>query len=141
MRMHRVGRGGGDLTSENQALAARSTRAALMRVTAMDDDGSMVEVTLKEALIGIVADRWRHFALGIRNHAVGGYDHITFDTTHVGTLALEVHDIAEQRQYADDNGNHADDLFDAPFHGQHVDQVKDQDNDDEGNQHSDEKVH
>jgi hypothetical protein len=112
-----------------------------MRVTAMDDDGNMVEVTLKEALIGIVADRWRHFALCIRNHAVGGYDHITFDTTHVGTLPLELHDIAEQRQYADDNDNHADDLFDAPFHGQHVDQVKDQDNNDEGNQHTDEKVH
>src|SRR6516225_9822757 len=90
MRMHRIGRGGGDLASENQALAARGTRATLMRVTAMDDDGNMVEVTLKEALIGIVADRWRHFALCIRNHAVGGYDHITFDTTHVGTLPLEL---------------------------------------------------
>jgi hypothetical protein len=112
-----------------------------MRVAAMDDDGGMVEAILKNALISIVADRWRHFALGIRDHAVGRYDHITFDAAHVGTLALEVHDKAEQRQHADDNDNHADDLFDAPLRGQHVDQVKDQDNDDEGNQHSDEKVH
>jgi hypothetical protein len=51
-------------------------------MAAMHHDRDVVERILKEVLIGIVADRRRHFAFAIRDHAVGGNDHIAFDTAH-----------------------------------------------------------
>jgi hypothetical protein len=51
-------------------------------MAAMDDDSGVVERILEEALIGVIADRRRHFAFAIRDHAVGGNDHIAFDATH-----------------------------------------------------------
>ena len=71
-----------DLTAEDQALATRSTRPALVRMAAMHDDRDVVERVLEEVLIGVVADRRRHFAFAIRDHAVGGNYHIAFDTVH-----------------------------------------------------------
>jgi hypothetical protein len=51
-------------------------------MAAMHDDRGVVERVLEEALIGVVADRRRHFAFAVRNHAVRGSDHITFDAAH-----------------------------------------------------------
>ena len=95
MRMRLIGSGGGDLAGDDQAFAPVRARAALVRMAAVDNDRGTVEATLKKALIGVIADRRRHFALGVGNHAVGGNDHITFNTAHVCGPASEVHEIAE----------------------------------------------
>ena len=71
-----------DLTGEDQTAAMCGTRPALVRMAAMHEDRGVVECVLEEALIGVVADRRRHFAFAVRDHAVGGNDHITFDAVH-----------------------------------------------------------
>jgi hypothetical protein len=48
----------------------------------VDNDGGMVEGVLEETLVGVIADRCRHFAFAVREHAVGGYDHKAFDSAH-----------------------------------------------------------
>ena len=53
---------------------------------AVDDGRGMVERILEEALIGLVADRIRHLAFGVGEHAVGGNDDITFDAAHRAIL-------------------------------------------------------
>ncbi|MGA7233907.1 MAG: hypothetical protein WBX95_23620, partial [Xanthobacteraceae bacterium] len=72
----------GDSTGKDQTSAARGAGATLVRMAAMHDDSGVVEGVLEKALIGVVADRWRHFAFAVRDHAVGGNDHIAFDATH-----------------------------------------------------------
>ena len=71
-----------DLTGEDQTVATRGTRSALVRMAAMHEDRGVVERVLEEALIGVVADRRRHFAFAVRDNAVGGNDHIAFDAAH-----------------------------------------------------------
>jgi hypothetical protein len=51
-------------------------------MAAMYDHRGVVERLLEEALIGVVADRRRHFAFAVRDHAIGGNDHIAFDAAH-----------------------------------------------------------
>lgn len=48
----------------------------------MEDDRGAVESVLEKPLIGVVADRRRHLAFAVRDHAVGGNDHIAFDAVH-----------------------------------------------------------
>ena len=80
--MRRIRRKRRDLTGEDQAPATRGTRPAFVRMAAMHDDRGVVERVLEEVLIGVVADRRRHFAFAVRDHSVGGNDHIAFDTAH-----------------------------------------------------------
>ncbi len=80
--MRGIGRKRRDFTGEDKTLAAGCTRAALVGMAAMHDDRGVVECALEKALIGIVADRRRHFAFAVRDHAVGRNDHITFDALH-----------------------------------------------------------
>jgi hypothetical protein len=53
----------------------------------------------------------------------------------------EIHEIAEQRQHADDDDDDAHDLLSAAINRQHIDQIKDEKNNDERNECSDEDVH
>jgi len=71
-----------DLTSEDQPAATRGTGPALVRMAAVHDDGGVVQRVLEEALIGVVADRRRHFAFAVRDHAFGGNDYVAFDAVH-----------------------------------------------------------
>ena len=80
--MRGIGRKRRDLTREDQTVAARGARPALVRMAAVHDDRGVVERILEEVLIGIVADRRRNFAFAVRDHAVGGNDHIAFDAAH-----------------------------------------------------------
>jgi len=80
--MRGIGRKRRDLTGEDQTVATRGTRPALVRMAAVHDDRGLVERVLEEALIGVVADRRRHFAFAVRDHAVGGNDHKAFDAAH-----------------------------------------------------------
>jgi hypothetical protein len=59
----------------------------------------------------------------------------------VGTPISEVHQIAKQGQHTDYDNDDAHDLLGPSFDRQHVDEIKDQNNDDEGNQRSDQDVH
>ena len=63
----------------DEALAASGPRATLMGVTAVHDNRCAVELGLQEMLVGVVADRVRHHAVGIGNHPVGRYDGIAFN--------------------------------------------------------------
>src|SRR5438874_13604435 len=69
-----------DVAGEDQPLAPGTAGAALVRVTAMDHGGDAVKSILEETLIGLIMDRGRHLAFGIRDHAVGRDDHIALDT-------------------------------------------------------------
>ena len=80
--MCRIGREGGDLTGHDEPLSPRGARSAFMRMPAVHDDGGTVERVLEEALIGLIADRIRHLAFGVGEHAVGGNDDIAFDAAH-----------------------------------------------------------
>src|SRR5262249_60199751 len=71
-----------DPTRQDQTFAARGAGTTLVRMSAMHDNRGMVERILKEVLIRIVADRRRHFAFAICDHAVGGKHHISFDASH-----------------------------------------------------------
>lgn len=82
IRMRRVGRKRRDLSGQDETLTVRSARAAFVRMAAMHNDRSVIQRILKETLIGIVADRRRHLAFAVRNHPVGGNDHIAFDAVH-----------------------------------------------------------
>ena len=50
-------------------------------------------------------------------------------------------DIAQQRQHADDDDNDADDLPGPAVHRQHVDEIKHEDDDQEGDENADGKRH
>ena len=86
MGMFRIGRESGDLARYDEPFAPRCARAAFMRMPAVHDDRGAVERILEEALIGLVADRIRHLAFGIGEHAVGGNDDIAFDAAHRAIL-------------------------------------------------------
>src|SRR5204862_3837302 len=113
----------------------------LMGMTAVDDDRRAVEGVLKKALIGVVADRRRHFAFGIGDHAVDRDNHITFDAAHELRPVLNMHQVAKQRQQADNNDDHAHDLFSPSVDRQHINQIQDQEDDNEGNERSDKNIH
>src|SRR6266853_2419455 len=78
--MRSIRRRGGDLAGKDKPLAPGGAGAALVRMTAVDHGGGAVESVLEETLIGLITDRGRHLALGIRDHAIGRDDHITLDT-------------------------------------------------------------
>src|ERR1700730_1089092 len=78
--MRVIRRRGGHLAGEDKPLAPDSAGAALVRMTAVDHGGDAVESILEETLIGLITDRGRHLAFGIRDHAVSRDDHITLDT-------------------------------------------------------------
>ena len=46
----------------------------------MHDHGGPIQFSLQKPLIGLVADRIRHRAVAVGNHAVGGNDGVPFDT-------------------------------------------------------------
>lgn len=71
-----------DLPRQDQTLASGGVGTALVRKPAVDNDGGMVERVLEKTLVGVIADRRRHFAFAVREHAVGGYDHKAFDSAH-----------------------------------------------------------
>src|SRR6202035_1569392 len=77
--MRIIRRRGGDLAGEDKPLAPGGARAALVRMKAVDHGGGAVESVLEETLIGLITDRGRHLAFGIRDHAVSRDDHITLD--------------------------------------------------------------
>ena len=139
MGMCRIGRESGDLARYDEPFAPRCARAAFMGMPAVHDDRGAVERILEEALIGLVADRIRHLAFGIGEHAVGGNDDIAFDAAH--HAILEDRQVPQQRDYADNNHDYADDLLGAAVDRQQVDEVKHQNNDDKRDQDTDENVH
>src|SRR5580693_7290685 len=57
------------------------------------------------------------------------------------TPRLEYSEVFQQRDYAEDDDHHAHDLLGAAVHRQHVDEIKDEDDDDKGDQCADENVH
>ena len=54
---------------------------------------------------------------------------------------LEHRKIFQQRNYADNDHDHAHDLFGAAVDRQHVDELEHQDDDKEGDDHTNEDVH
>jgi hypothetical protein len=108
-------------------------------MSAVDDDRGAVERILEEALICAVADRIRHLAFGVGEHAVSGNDDITFDAAH--RPILEDREVPQQRDYADNDHDDTDDLLGAAVDRQHVDEVKHQNNNDKRDQDTDENVH
>ena len=77
--MRRIGRNGRDAAGEDQALAARGARAALVGMTAVHDQCGPVEPGLQEFLVGLIVDRGRHLAFRVGDHAVAGDDDVTLD--------------------------------------------------------------
>src|SRR5580700_11606714 len=57
------------------------------------------------------------------------------------TPRLEYSEVFQQRDYAEDDDHHAHDLLGAAVHRKHVDEIKDEDDDDKGDQCADENVH
>ncbi len=55
----------------------------------MHHDGGAVEAFLEEMLIGVVADRLRHLAFRVGDHAVGGDDDVSFDAAQSGDADLQ----------------------------------------------------
>jgi hypothetical protein len=55
--------------------------------------------------------------------------------------STEIHQIAEQRQHANDDHDDAHDLLGAAVDRQHVDEIKHKQNDHEGDERSNENVH
>ena len=86
-----------DLAGHHQTLALRSVWAAFVGMSTVHDRGSTVEFALEEGLICIVADNVRHDAVGIRDHAVGGNDDVTFDAVQSRGSLLKDSQIAQQR--------------------------------------------
>ena len=80
--MFRIGREGGDLTGQDEPFSPRGARSAFMGMPAVHNDGGTVECGLEKALIGLVADRIRHLAFGVGEHAVGRNDDVAFDASH-----------------------------------------------------------
>src|SRR5271155_4157300 len=56
-------------------------------------------------------------------------------------LRLKYREVAQQRENADDDHDHAHDLLGAAVDRQHVDEIKDENDDDKGNQDADEHRH
>src|SRR5262249_33647800 len=86
----RVRRNGGNLTRQDEALAPRRAWAAFMGMTAVQHQSGAVEPVLEKFLVGIVADRCRHDAARVGDHAVAGDDDIAFDaprSDHETTIA------------------------------------------------------
>ena len=86
--MRRIGRKVCNLARQNEALAARRARAALVRMTTVDNHGGPVEAGLQEFLVGRIADRGRHLAFRVGDHAVAGDDRVTLDAArpeHAGS--------------------------------------------------------
>ena len=71
MGVRSIRRHGGYLAGEDQPLAPGGAGAAFVRMPAVDHGAGAVESVLEETLIGLVADRGRHLAIGIRDHAIG----------------------------------------------------------------------
>ena len=80
--VRRIGRKIGDLVGQDEPLAPCRPRPAFVGVASVHDGGGVVEAVLEEALIGGVADRIRHLAFGVGDHAVGGDDDIALDAAH-----------------------------------------------------------
>ena len=77
--MRGVGRNGLDPAGDDHAFAPFRTRAAFVRVAPMDDRGGAVHLALQEALIRFVANRLRHDAVVVGNHAIGGHNGVAFE--------------------------------------------------------------
>ena len=86
-----------DPARQHEPLAPRGARSAFVRMPAVYDDRGAVERVLEEALIGLVAKRIRHRALGVGKHAVGGNDDIAFDAAH--SAILREGEVAQQPNY------------------------------------------
>lgn len=71
-----------NLTRKDQAFPAIRAWAALVRVAAVQDHGSLIETGLEKPLVGVVADRIRHDPIGIRYHPVAGNDDVAFNAAH-----------------------------------------------------------
>jgi hypothetical protein len=138
--MRRIGRNGGDVTRQDQAPSPRRARPTFVGVTPVYNRRDAVERALKEALVGFIADRFRYFAFGVGDHAVSGNDDVAFDAAHNAGI-LEDREVTQQRYYADNNDDHTHDLFGAAVDRQHVHEIKNQDDDDEGDQDADENGH
>ena len=70
--------------------------AAFVGMTSVHDGCGTIEAVLEEALIGVVADRFRHLAFGVGDHAVGGNDDVALDAAHSGDAVSEDCEIAQQ---------------------------------------------
>jgi hypothetical protein len=139
--MQRIGRDSRDLPCQQQALSSRSARSAFMGMTPMHHGGGAIEIGLEVALVGVVADRFRHDAFVVGDHAVGGDDDIALDAAQSGGGGLEDGEIAQQRKNADNDDDNAHDLFGAAVDRQHIDKIKDQNDDKKGDQDTDEDGH
>jgi hypothetical protein len=66
---------------------------------------------------------------------------MTKKRTGVGKVGLENLDIFQQREHADDDDDDADDLFRAAVNRQHVDEIKNQNDDKKCNENADQQAH
>jgi hypothetical protein len=110
-------------------------------MAAMDQRCRVIQPVLEEMLIGVVLDRGRHYAIGISDHAVGRNDDVAFDAKQSDDALLKYCEIAQQRENADNDDDHAHDLFGAAVDRQHVDQIENQNDDEESDQSANKKTH
>ena len=67
-----------------------------MRMPSVHDGGGAVERALEVTLIGGIANRIRHYALTVGDHAVRGNDDVAFNAAQSGDAGLEHGEIAQQ---------------------------------------------
>jgi hypothetical protein len=80
----RVSRDGGKLPGQDQSAPQIRMRPPLMRVAPMHHRIDAVESAFEEVLIGLELERVWHNAAGISQHAIFGYEGITFDAMRTG---------------------------------------------------------